>query len=508
MTKISLINAEILKMHLTQRELSAEAMDSIMKTLGDWHAQLPRRMLLANLVGQTLADEVRRSIYHAHLLYLGSLILVYRRIASQAARTIQFEQQKSGNGAETAILDQVTRSRAYDGIVAAKHSATILGLLLAEKGIFRRCWLVMYGALLSSSASIVVSLTTNDQNSFQAHTSCVVILHSIAQKQLHNLPPSSWAEEMRLARVCLDALEFCGELDPIASRFQIRLSGIYAKLQAVSERVINAALWADPDHFSSSTSASQLSTNEVARRRRTEEWVSLPPDFSPMDNSTFTCPPGVTPSSPDYLLTIPPGSDKNMAALSFSLLFALCRPWGDRKQPKVKEPSPGEDTCRGSIYPSSNANTTASYSTGTDYAQFEQSMMKDWERQNATTTADTSSGFFTTQPGMPAEWDLNTAHPFTWDTAGMIGYTRTDTTGSQPATACSIMTGFPISMPSSACFLGSEEPSGWKGAVDIIMVEEEEGVRAVEEDMEMESGAGFVNDGGVDSGVGDCVVVG
>lgn len=143
MTKISLINAEMLKMHLTQHELSAETMDSIMKTLSDWHAKLPRRMLLGNLLGQTLADGVRRSIYHAHLLYLGSLILVYRRIASQAARTIQFEQQKSGGSSTTVILDQVTRNRAHDGIVAAKHSASILGLLLAEKGIFRRCWLVM-----------------------------------------------------------------------------------------------------------------------------------------------------------------------------------------------------------------------------------------------------------------------------------------------------------------------------------------------------------------------------
>ena len=73
-----------------------------------------------------------------HLVYLGCLILVYRRIASQAARTVQFEQQRKGGGPTTVILDQVARSRAHDGIVAAKHSAKILGLLLAEKGIFKR----------------------------------------------------------------------------------------------------------------------------------------------------------------------------------------------------------------------------------------------------------------------------------------------------------------------------------------------------------------------------------
>lgn len=312
---------------------------------------------------------------------------------------------------------------------------------------------------------------------------------------------------MRLARVCLDTLEYCGELDPVASRFQIRLSSLYAKLHNVSEKLINAALWADPDHFSSSTGISNLSTNEVARRKRTEEWLSVPPDFTPMEGSSpVSDATGEDPLSPDYLLTIPPGSDKNMVALSFSLLFALCRPWGDRKQSKLEESNRDQDNYQAPIH-SNNVSASANCGTGSpDYAQFEQSMMQDWERQNMASTTDNSSGFFSlTQQAIPTEWNLNTAHQFTWDTAGMIGYTGFDTTGSQPAEACSIMTGFPISMPASACFLGSEEPSGWKGAVDIIMVEEEEGVRAVEEDMECDTGG--VGVGGVDGGIGDCIFV-
>lgn len=162
MTKISLINAEILRMHLTQKVISSEVMDSILKALRDWHAKLPARMLLSNLVGQTLADEVRRSIYHAHLLYLGALILVYRRIASEAARSIQIEQSKSPAAKEVTVeLDQITRSRARDGIVAARYSASILGLLLAEKGIFKRCWLVMYVKLLSHRHLLAYLNTTN-----------------------------------------------------------------------------------------------------------------------------------------------------------------------------------------------------------------------------------------------------------------------------------------------------------------------------------------------------------
>lgn len=135
-------------------------------------------------------------------------------------------------------------------------------------------------------------------------------------------------------------------------------------------------------------------------------------------------------------------------------------------------------------------NTSANYSVGTKYTQFEQSMMQDWERQNSAFTTEFD---FNTRPAMPlpTEWDINSAYPFTWDMADMIGYTGGGhNSGSREAEACDIMTGFPISMPSSACFLGSEEPSGWKGAVDIIMVEEEEGYRAVEEDVGYEAGGG------------------
>lgn len=159
MTKISIINAEILRMHLMQPVISSEAMDSILKTLRDWHAKLPRQMLLKNLAGQTLTDEVRRSIYHAHLLYLGALILVYRRIASEAARSVQVDRSTSSTKGVTVVLDQITRSRAQDGVVAARHSASILGLLLAEKGVFKRCWLVMYVNTISRSIPCDAPLT-------------------------------------------------------------------------------------------------------------------------------------------------------------------------------------------------------------------------------------------------------------------------------------------------------------------------------------------------------------
>lgn len=318
---------------------------------------------------------------------------------------------------------------------------------------------------------------------------------------------------MRLARVCLDTLEYCGELDPIAAKFQIRLSGIYNKLQISSERLTNAALLADSLNLSSSTGAI-ISTSEVARRRRTEDWINVPLDFEPSDYhdegpsqvpvSRGEYGLGEDPSSPDYLLTIPVGSDKQLVALSYSLLFALCRPWGEREETKTTSnfsasSGNGSSSNTRSGYASTAQSNETGGSFGTTRTGDSEPVMPSWENKN-TSSAFQDPCLVTPEllKGMAsAEWTVSGAQPFTWDTIGMLGYTAkaSATTpgpglgereqekgnGDKAAKGCSIMTGFPISMPTSACFLGSEEPSGWKGAPDIIMVEE------LDEDDDMES---------------------
>ncbi|KAM5341291.1 hypothetical protein ACJ41O_014322 [Fusarium nematophilum] len=86
MTKISLLNADILRMRLTSGEITTKAMDFIDKDLQDWHDLLPSQMHLPNLCRQELPVEARRSILATHLLYLGTRMLLYRRIASQFVR--------------------------------------------------------------------------------------------------------------------------------------------------------------------------------------------------------------------------------------------------------------------------------------------------------------------------------------------------------------------------------------------------------------------------------------
>ncbi|KAK3359577.1 hypothetical protein B0T25DRAFT_102716 [Lasiosphaeria hispida] len=291
MTKICMLKAEVLRMHLASKELTNAGIDSVMSALQDWHGKLPEQMHLSNLGRQDLADQVRRSIFHVHLLYLGAIILLYRRVACQFVQSYRIGGQ-DGNS----TLDNEPRARLLDhaekGIVAARHSARILGLLLTERGIFKRCWLVI----------------------FQSHTACVVLLHSVAQKQIHKFPSSSWLDDLKLAQICLDTLDFCGTIDPVALRFHVRLSGIYGNL-------VN------------------FSPIDQSSLRRTEEWVTtMPPDFPPL-GSTHSAPETSTQDGPslDYLLAIPRDASKQMINLSFSLLIALCRPWGDPNKSGVEE---------------------------------------------------------------------------------------------------------------------------------------------------------------------------
>ena len=110
-------------------------------------------------------------------------------------------------------------------------------------------------------------------------TSCTIILHSTAQKQLHNFDPSSWQDDLRQAQICLSALSYCGTLDPVARKFKDKLEPLFAS---------------------------------VAAYRPTTYATSSPE------------------AEPGYLLTIPRSALKSPhTTLSLELLSMLCQPFGD-----------------------------------------------------------------------------------------------------------------------------------------------------------------------------------
>jgi hypothetical protein len=141
LTKIAILKANILQMDLAFKDLTILAMESILDDLKGWHSQLPQPMRIENLRNEDISAEERRSIHHhVHLLYLGSIMLLYRRIASQFVRSYGLESERT---LASDRFNDPAFEHANQGLVAAKQSARILHVLLSEDGVFRRCWLVM-----------------------------------------------------------------------------------------------------------------------------------------------------------------------------------------------------------------------------------------------------------------------------------------------------------------------------------------------------------------------------
>jgi hypothetical protein len=47
----------------------------------------------------------------------------------------------------------------------------------------------------------------------------VIILYGTVQKLLHGYPKPYWSADLSLASMCIDVLKYCGDADPLASRF-------------------------------------------------------------------------------------------------------------------------------------------------------------------------------------------------------------------------------------------------------------------------------------------------
>lgn len=128
-------------MYLGSKELTSLSMRTVQQTLQELHSKLPAAMHLSNLARQDLAVDIRRSIFNVDLLYLGTIMPLYRRIVTQLLQS-SAPNEGCDNSTERpsrgVLLEQAER-----GVIAAKHSARILGLLPAEYGALKRFWLVM-----------------------------------------------------------------------------------------------------------------------------------------------------------------------------------------------------------------------------------------------------------------------------------------------------------------------------------------------------------------------------
>jgi hypothetical protein len=142
MAKIAMLKAKIMRIDVAFKELPLPAVSqSAMDDLQLWHSQLPVAARLSSLdrTHGTHNDVLRRAVYHVHLLYLGAVVMLHRRIASQYSEAADRTAAMSPR-----LQPAIAYNHSQNGILAAKQSASIMKLLQSENGISERGWLVMY----------------------------------------------------------------------------------------------------------------------------------------------------------------------------------------------------------------------------------------------------------------------------------------------------------------------------------------------------------------------------
>ncbi|KAI0865038.1 hypothetical protein F4860DRAFT_510195 [Xylaria cubensis] len=265
MTKIAFIQAKILHMNLAFKYLAIEPLNSMIQDLQDWYHKLPPQMQLQSLSEQDIPVEARRSTYHVHLLYLGAHMLLFRRIVAEHVQTRQPDTNVSPLWHPSS--DLLSR-QGPNALLAANSSARVVKLLLDEKGVFQRCWLII----------------------FQSYTSCIIIMHAILTKLVSSSTPSTYRDEMENARLCLEALAWCGAADQVASHFHEKAKAIYDSVQEHIQEHNNSHPTSDDTEYPS------------------------PPNSSTAEQGSRE-PSGTLPA--------------HLKELSFDLLVMLCRPFGD-----------------------------------------------------------------------------------------------------------------------------------------------------------------------------------
>ncbi|OAA36667.1 nitrate assimilation regulatory protein nirA [Metarhizium rileyi] len=285
MARICLLKAEILRMHLVFKDLTSPAIESIRKDLQGWYDELPETLRLGVISHENLPIGTKRSVLHLHMLYLGAIMLLYRRVATQFLRSYLAGGFSSSSNLHLhpreAFVQQST-----EAILAARTSARTVKLLLEDDGVFKHCWLVI----------------------FQTYTSCTILLHSIVQKQLHKYEPPTWQDDLEKARDCISVLAFCGSQDRVAAQFCSQLEDIFRTVLA---------------HDISSEPDSVMETDCQ------HNVIPLGNSFSETDDGRET--------NHDYLLDIPSHSDPSHTKLSFILLMMLSQPFGDLSTKEAAE---------------------------------------------------------------------------------------------------------------------------------------------------------------------------
>ncbi|KAK8013761.1 hypothetical protein PG991_009354 [Apiospora marii] len=212
LTKLCLLKANISRMDFTLKGQAGASPKSLGQDLQQWYRQLPKDLYLAALIEeQAIAKRV--SIYYVNLMFLSAKVLLYRRTAGRYLRTVGFVRRDATSGDRAPsnyVFDNAT-----EGVLAAQQSARIFKLLVLENVSVWKCWLVMF------------TNTYFPFLSFQAYTTCTILLHAVLQHQIHGDATEFWQANLEHARSCLAVLERCRTGDSTISHLHAQLAALF-----------------------------------------------------------------------------------------------------------------------------------------------------------------------------------------------------------------------------------------------------------------------------------------
>ncbi|KAK7975388.1 hypothetical protein PG989_013851 [Apiospora arundinis] len=270
LVKISLLKLRIIRMQEAFGEHSVLSVASTRSDLKSWYNNLPPAVSIASISQNGLSMHAKKMIYNLHILYLGAMMLLYRRVASHIVRLSRSTQSSSLQQQQEELLRYI-----IEGRDAARHSATVLSMFYAERAFCKRCWLVI----------------------FHAYTTCLVLLFSGVQSHLNGTQLDTKQSDMEKARQCLEILEWCGSLDPVARQFHRTLTTCY-------DALVTAGM----------TTPTQ------------ENPKGASPFYPDAKHTTTT---SQNSDSIAKYFTIPPLGDLNFHRHAYKLLNLLCRPFSN-----------------------------------------------------------------------------------------------------------------------------------------------------------------------------------
>ncbi|KAL2406452.1 hypothetical protein ABEF95_015578 [Exophiala dermatitidis] len=219
MTKAAVLSALIMRdvHHAKCAIVTRETLAMYRSRLEEWLLNLPDFMKLAHLVDGVETDKNIRAVFLVHLLFMHTLMLLYRSELVALAHTSQAEAEAK---AEKAFI---TAQEFLDPCLwSARQVGRILKIAQSQELILSKCWMFINTSYCTAN----------------------VLLYFSANRLLYQQPNSGEIEttttvedDLAATAICIDVLEFCGRYDDVAKQYLATIAPLNNELQDIFRRL-------------------------------------------------------------------------------------------------------------------------------------------------------------------------------------------------------------------------------------------------------------------------------